>query len=407
MEKQLIQLLKYVQKNVLFYQEKIKEEITNENIYEIYESLPIIDKGKIRKDISAFVDKEILMSEYASEILSFDNYCKFERSYRIGNHEIFVEYTSGTSGSPFLAIKSLKERIILGRYLWRLRNEICRVGQHQMFDFIHHYGNNRYPFPFERLSKDNERVCKEIAFLKESSYSWWHTNLHTLSVYDCFCEENHIKFEQLKIIENNGAYMSIEEKEEYANKYNCKIVDHYGCREVWTIAYECPYGHLHVCDHIILELYDDFGQRINVANQVGNIVITSLSQKSMPFIKYRLGDQAFFLEGECQCGKKNRRIVLVPGRHLIKGTNLYGNDIFRRVVISLLLDYGLKKYESINVVQVSDNSFKVNIKGNREDKRVIEQCFIEAADRILKTSEYVFSFTYYDDINTKSIFNVQ
>lgn len=41
-------------------------------------------------------------------------------------------------------------------------------------------------------------------------------------------------------------------------------------------------------------------------NKEGEIVITSLVQRTMPFIRYRIGDRGIIRKSECLCGKTFR-----------------------------------------------------------------------------------------------------
>lgn len=406
MNNELFELLKYAKKSIPFYAKYISDEFEKNCTEKVFETLPIVNKQMYKSRIDMFVCEEIRKSSLHEEILDFHRYCKNGRSYDLENGKIFIEYTSGTTGSPFFSIKNIRERTILGKYLWRCRSKIYNINSKNIFDFIHYSGGKRYPFPFEPPRNIEERIQEEIKYLINAPFEWWHTNIHILEQYNRIYDNKKITIKNLKVIENNGAYISPKEKIEYGKRYNCKVVDNYGCREVWTIAYECPCGYLHVCDNIILELVDDKDNVIVNCEEIGTVIVTSMIQRSMPFIRYKLGDQAFYVKGKCSCGNDNPRIKLLPGRHLIKGTNLYGNDIFRRVVISLLLDYNLKKYDSINVIQTKYDTFDVHIIQNRENIEDIEKGFIAAATAILGNDKYFYNFYYEEEMETKSIFNV-
>ncbi len=50
----------------------------------------------------------------------------------------------------------------------------------------------------------------------------------------------------LKYIELTGERITGEAKSAIADFFRCKVADQYGCYESNSIAYECPYGGLHV-----------------------------------------------------------------------------------------------------------------------------------------------------------------
>ena len=77
--------------------------------------------------------------------------------------------------------------------------------------------------------------------------------------------------------------------------FGCKVFNQYGCREVPNIAWECRHGNMHVfADLVVLE-----SERIDGDDQ---LIVTSLTNRLMPFIRYKLGDSGRLLDGECACG---------------------------------------------------------------------------------------------------------
>lgn len=77
--------------------------------------------------------------------------------------------------------------------------------------------------------------------------------------------------------------------------FACKVFNQYGCREVPNIAWECRHGNMHVfADLVRLE-----SELIEGEEQ---LLVTSLTNRLMPFIRYQLGDSGKLLDGECGCG---------------------------------------------------------------------------------------------------------
>jgi phenylacetate-CoA ligase len=98
--------------------------------------------------------------------------------------------------------------------------------------------------------------------------------------------------------------------------FSCKVFNQYGSREIPNIACECRHGRTHVfTDMVCLE-------SIN-----GNLLVTSLSNRLMPMIRYENGDSGELLDASCDCGlpfplmamglcRKNDFIVTTDGRRL-------------------------------------------------------------------------------------------
>ena len=127
----------------------------------------------------------------------------------------------------------------------------------------------------------------------------------------------------------------------------------------------------------------------------------------MPIIRYRTGDFGSYIGGECKCGLKSKRIRLLPGRNIIKGTTLYGNIVFRSVLMDLMLECDMKRFDTISVEQTELYMFVVNIKGNMENRIELERCFIDCAQKHLCIDNIKYIFTYDNNKIAKSIFTVK
>ena len=139
MNNELFELLKYAKKSIPFYAKYISDEFEKNCTEKVFETLPIVNKQMYKSRIDMFVCEEIRKSSLHEEILDFHRYCKNGRSYDLENGKIFIEYTSGTTGSPFFSIKNIRERTILGKYLWRCRSKIYNINSKNIFDFIHYW----------------------------------------------------------------------------------------------------------------------------------------------------------------------------------------------------------------------------------------------------------------------------
>jgi phenylacetate-CoA ligase len=82
------------------------------------------------------------------------------------------------------------------------------------------------------------------------------------------------------------------QRELMAHAFGCHVFNQYGSREVPNIACECRHGHMHVfTDMVYLELTAD-----------ERLLVTSLTNRLMPMIRYDIGDSGRLLDGECDCG---------------------------------------------------------------------------------------------------------
>jgi phenylacetate-CoA ligase len=407
MYKKLRKILINAQRNVEFYKGFINTSLISggdDEVIQVFSELPIVDKQLIRQNFNLFIHNDIVKSIIFDNIINLNKDYYKEYTYQLPFASITCEFTSGSSGIPFLTIKSNQERIILGKKLWQLRNSFSPIDSKDFFNAFHSAQGNRYPFPFEPEDNEYNRTEKEIEFLQNSSYKWWYSSNYRLNMYCEFLKSQDVTFNNLEVIENNGSFLSDEERNSYMKVFKCRVANNYGCKELWTIAYDCVYGYLHLNDeYVLFELVDEDGKIINGSNIIGRVVITSLNLEYMPIIRYFLGDYAYYLSGICPCGCNSKRIALVPGRHMIEGTNLYGNQVFRRIIQGMNLDYQITNYFSICIKQVDFETMFVNIKGNRENKNKIEAAFIFESKKMLG-DKFKYYFIYSDEIDSKDLF---
>jgi phenylacetate-CoA ligase len=166
-----------------------------------------------------------------------------------------------------------------------------------------------------------------------------------------FAEENNLNLRPPKaVISSAGTlYAPLQEKMEAV--YGCRVYNHYGSREMHNIAMECPQGHMHISafTHLI-EVLDEQNQPCPHGVE-GDLVVTSLVNFAMPFIRYRIGDRGALTEEICSCGrglplleKLSGRIVnsfrtdarrIVPGEYFIHmlGVHMQNHSIAKFQVI--------------------------------------------------------------------------
>lgn len=148
------------------------------------------------------------------------------------------------------------------------------------------------------------------------------------------------------------------------------VFDHYGCNDGGLASFECE---LHRGLH-----YNDLESIIEViapdAEGIGNIAITNLWNRSMPFIRYENGDQISLEKDQCACGRVYPLIRSVHGRtgdilRFANGRSLGAPGltlIFKRFPI-----------DGWQVVQTGSSSIEVRVKAkqrlNENDEQYIHQ----------------------------------
>jgi len=177
-----------------------------------------------------------------------------------------------------------------------------------------------------------------------------------------------------------GVYSTAEvlhdwQRELMQRAFGCKVFNQYGCREVPNIAWECRHGNMHVfSDLVYLEsVPDSDGERL---------LVTSLTDRVMPFIRYAIGDTGRLLEGECPCGlpfplmqmdlcRRNDLIRTGSGKRMHPA-------YFNRLL------YGLTEIRQYQWVQTGLDRLRLDlVAGQRlpvETLRTLEQCIHREVD---------------------------
>lgn len=125
--------------------------------------------------------------------------------------------------------------------------------------------------------------------------------------------------------------------------FECPVTDYYNCEEIGNIAWQCPVRNdiMHInTDACIVEVVDDRGRPVSAGTE-GRLLLTSLYNIKMPFIRYVIGDRGVFVEDNCQpcgCGQKGPRMSLVSGREEDFFVTPDGRMISPRVTVQPVLD---------------------------------------------------------------------
>jgi phenylacetate-CoA ligase len=167
-----------------------------------------------------------------------------------------------------------------------------------------------------------------------------------LAIFAHFLTVNQMNGIRPKLIETSGEKLTATQRAFLEPIFNSPIAEHYSSWEIYDIAYQCPEKGLHVSEDRYLELVDAEGKTVP-PGEVGEIVITSLNQYAMPFIRYKNGDMGVMAQSPCPCGRGLPLLREVIGR---KDDLLVRPD--GQPVHGAVMDYTCRSFREIKQFQL-------------------------------------------------------
>jgi phenylacetate-coenzyme A ligase PaaK-like adenylate-forming protein len=104
---------------------------------------------------------------------------------------------------------------------------------------------------------------------------------------------------------------------ELKQTWRCQVFDHYGMTEMGLgggVECEAHRGyHLREAD-LLFEIIDPVSGEVLPDGEYGEVVITTITRRGMPLVRYRTGDRSRFLLEPCPCGTDLRTLERISGR---------------------------------------------------------------------------------------------
>lgn len=378
--------------------------INQENLWNIFNELPILNREEIVDNIDDFISTAFVessnhyMSEYVCDMQSVTR--NHDRIILGNNEKWVIEYTTGTTGKPFPILKSSKTRAIESKYLLKKRKAICSsININNGFLFLH----SNIPKIFSMdLWKFNESDMETVLKIwEQENIKWIFATPQILSFYAKYIKK--IKREifdigQLSFVEYTSQSITKEQTDIISEVFKTKLVNNYGCREFWNVAYACTNGNLHINDeYLYLEVVDENDKVIHEYNKPGYLVVTDLVNSDMPLIRYRLGDRVKIIQNNCQCGCQSNIIEFCEDnrRSCIYKTELDGGKVFRRVMRGIYFHDYIDDIKRIKIVQDEEFHFSIFLDKSYDNDKYFEQQFLNRTGSLLPDiNNYKMSFIY-------------
>ena len=133
---------------------------------------------------------------------------------------------------------------------------------------------------------------------------------HSIFFFTEYLEANGIDDIQFEGIISTAETLAPSERARIESHFGRIVFDRYGCEEVALIASECEeHSGLHISSEGL------YVEVLGASEETpGRIVLTDLSNRGMPLIRYEVGDLATLAHGTCTCGRGLPRLGRVYGR---------------------------------------------------------------------------------------------
>lgn len=239
-----------------------------------------------------------------------------------------IRVTSGTTGGQLDIYMSRSEllvrRYILWKQMWRDANRVLPMTIVQAGSWVTPgpRGEIRsfraYPLRFVHISR-HLPIAEQVVALAGS---------HPTIITGCPSQLEIIATEASRLdiegihpeaVVTRGEILRPQTRQILEAFFRSKVVNYYSAEEIGLIAWECPEAHdiMHVQqDSCVVEILDEHGQRVP-AGEEGDVVVSNLFNRTMPFIRYRIGDRSKQVSGPaiaCSCRGVRQSIRAPLGR---------------------------------------------------------------------------------------------
>ena len=347
--KKLHALILYASQNIPYYQRVIQEhslQFSADTLFSDIKKFPLLTKDIIREN--------------------------FNQLYKFRDHTYYKNTSGGSTGEPVILYQdadyfawNTATKLLFDEWAGRMIGERMAT----VFATLQDLSNSGQKFKSylrQQLSgitilntrrvtnRDKYKYIKQINRIKPS----------IILVYDHelirFIQKHHLPVYSPRAVMTTGGVLYPEVRARTEEVFQAPVLNRYGSREVGDMACNCRKSiNLHLIPAIhYLEILDDNGKEVN-PGEAGNIVITLLTNYTMPLIRYKIGDMGILSEKSCLCGRKLPLLEKVVGRICSQFINKFGDSINVGMFYSLF--YFKENIRQFQVVQETTDLISINL----------------------------------------------
>ena len=346
---ELRNLLRECITHVSYYQDTLKNFTNRIDSFQLENlaDLPFVEKTQFRENQNRFIFQDRMKYGYEIAhtsgtsgtplILRYDNdSMQFDLAFRERQYR-----WAGTYGAAQSARFSGK--VLLGKHqrppYWR-RN----IAYNQWLFSIYHITDDTLPLYYEAMQKIDFNYLDGYPSAIYSMANWINH------------ENKSGDWRPWAIITTAETLMDFQRKE-IEKAFGCKVFNFYSSSEGAPFITQCDAGSLHLNPESgIIEFIRPDGSSA-ARGEEAEMVITSFFQKSMPLIRYRIGDTAVLAENQsCPCGRHMPIVKAIGGR---ESDAIYSSErgYIGSTAISSVLNVIPSRLSQSQFVQMGNDTF--------------------------------------------------
>lgn len=247
-----------------------------------------------------------------------------EAGYRSDDLDSFR--TSGSSGAPLTIRRTWSERKLLQLFRIRalrsydvsLTDVVVRIGLPRepsvLTRFLHRLGAGCYRYHELDARSDPGELAALVGELEPDVVTGYTGALTRVAEA---MDGRGRGGDRPRFVLAGGEVLTDLSRRHIRTGFGAPVLEWYGCFECNLVAWECrSTGLLHICDDsVVVEILRADGRPAEPGEK-GDVAITPLHLRAMPFVRYRLGDVAVRGPTPCPCGAPFGTIREIQGRSL-------------------------------------------------------------------------------------------
>jgi phenylacetate-CoA ligase len=350
--KNLYMLIKYASQNIPYYKQIIQEyniQFAEDTIFEDIKKFPILTKDIIRNN--------------------------FDQLYKFRDDTYFRNTSGGSTGEPVIFYQDrdyftwgLATKILFDEWtgrkigepmvkLWGSLSDVLRGGQ-GFKGYLRQQLSGVTILSTSRMAeKDMYKYVQRINKIKPYLI-FAYTN--SIDEFAHFIRKHHLSIYSPQAIMTSAGVLYPEVCARIERVFQAPVFNRYGSREVGDIACNCEKSlGLHIIPDIhYLEIVDDEGKEVKLEKS-GNIIVTLLTNYTMPLIRYKIGDRGILSDKDCKCGHGLPLLEKVVGRITGNFKNKLGDYISGGLFFSLF--YFIENIKQFQVIQETIDYISINL----------------------------------------------